>query len=128
MNTKRILCVGTIVALVFGFTCMKATAQLPPDFPQLSILPNTNPAPGYLVLSDSYFPGWEARVDGRPARILCANYLVRAVALAAGRHQVVFSYRPWPWRIGSKFSLVSGLLLLGMALGRRRSPRAGAPS
>ena len=67
----------------------------------------SNPVSGYLVLSDNYFPGWEASVDGKPARILLANYLVRAVALEPGSHEVVFTYRPWSWRIGKTISLVS---------------------
>jgi hypothetical protein len=67
----------------------------------------SNPVAGYLVLSDSYFPGWEATVDGKPARILLANYLVRAVALELGAHQVVFRYRPCSWRVGKTISLVS---------------------
>ena len=72
----------------------------------------SNPVAGYLVLSDSYFPGWQAWVDGKPARILLANYLVRAVGLEPGIHEVVFRYRPWSWRIGKMVSLIS-LLLFG---------------
>ena len=83
----------------------------------------TNPVAGYLVLSDSYLPGWQAFVDGQPTRIFCANYLVRAVALEPGRHRVVFTYRPWPWRIGATASLLS-LLLVPVALLLRRSPKA----
>ena len=60
MNTKRILCSWTIVATVLGFACVGAKAQLPPDFPQLAIAPNTNPAPGYLFgsLTVSNVPGY----------------------------------------------------------------------
>jgi hypothetical protein len=82
-----------------------------------------NPVAGHLVLSDSYFPGWEAAVDGRPARILSANYLVRAIAVEPGTHTVEFSYRPSSWRIGRDVSLVS-LLLIPWALLLRRPPKA----
>ena len=88
------------------------------------VLEMTNPVPGYLILSDVYFPGWQARVDGRPTRILSANYLVRAVPLEPGSHRVVFTYRPWPWRLGATVSLCS-LCLLPFALLLRR--RFGAP-
>jgi hypothetical protein len=50
-------------------------------------------APGLLVLADSCFPGWTASVDGRPAPILCANVLARAVELPPGQHVVRFRYR-----------------------------------
>ena len=82
----------------------------------------TNPVTGHLVLSDTYFPGWTAAVDGRPVRILRANYLVRAVPLEPGSHQVIFTYRPWPWRIGATASMVSLLLVaVALLLGRRHS-------
>jgi len=94
-------------------------ASIPSYRPQQVAATVSNPAPGFLVLSDSYFPGWQAAVDGQPARILRANYLVRAVALEPGNHQVVFTYRPWPWRIGATASLVS-VLLASMVLALRR--------
>jgi hypothetical protein len=52
------------------------------------------PTAGYLVLNDPYQPWWFAEVDGREASILRANVLFRAVAVAAGRHQVRFRFRP----------------------------------
>lgn len=52
------------------------------------------PHDGYLVLTDIFYPGWKARVDGVEAEIKRANFLFRAVKLAAGRHKVVFSYEP----------------------------------
>ena len=69
--------------------------------------------PGYLVLLDSYYPGWRASVDGRPAAIWRADVLFRAVALEAGRHSVTFVYDPLPFRIGSAVSLVT---LAGLAI------------
>jgi len=45
---------------------------------------------GYFVLADSYVPGWWARVNGAPVRILPANSLVRAVAIPAGTSRIAF--------------------------------------
>ncbi len=51
--------------------------------------------PGVLVLHDAYYPGWVVEVDGKPARMLRANVLFRAVEVSEGRHRVVFTYAPF---------------------------------
>lgn len=87
------------------------------------------PASGILLVNDAYAPGWLASVDGRPARIYRANYLMRAVVLPAGRHRVVFSYRPRGWVRGMIVLLiaVSGLLSAWIIWGRSRPFRERFP-
>ncbi|MCC7354710.1 MAG: YfhO family protein, partial [Anaerolineae bacterium] len=73
--------------------------------------------PGYLVLSEVYYPGWRATLDGRPARILRANYAFRAVEISeAGTHRVRLWYAPASFQIGAALSLVTLLLLVGGAV------------
>jgi hypothetical protein len=72
------------------------------------------PSPAYLVLSDSFFPGWEACVDGKPAPIFKANFLVRAVWVPEGDHEVVFKYNPVMYRTGRAVSLCSALICIGI--------------
>lgn len=64
--------------------------------------------PGYVVLLDSYDPGWRARVDGRETQMLRANLAFRAVRVPAGHHVVEYAYRPR--------ALVLGLLISGIAI------------
>jgi hypothetical protein len=81
--------------------------------------------PAYLVLSDTWFPGWEATVDGRPARVWRANHTLRAVALPPGAREVVFSYAPRSLRIGAIVSLAAlGVAAVAMIPGWPRRPRA----
>jgi len=72
---------------------------------RVSVTANMN-APGYLILSDSYYPGWHARVNDAPASIYPANLFLRAVHLPAGVHRVIFEYRPASVRVGALMSFI----------------------
>ena len=47
-----------------------------------------------LVLTDTFYSGWRASVDGGPARIFPAFYMFRGIDLPAGKHEIIFTYRP----------------------------------
>ncbi|MBN1582365.1 MAG: YfhO family protein [Anaerolineae bacterium] len=65
------------------------------------------PLPGYLVLADTYYPGWRATVDGDRIQILRANTAFRALRLDAGEHEIVFEYRPVSFTAGWVCSLIA---------------------
>lgn len=70
-------------------------------------------APGYLVLAETWYPGWDASVDGRDVRVLPANLALRAVPLEAGGHTVTMRFRPPLALPGLLISLVTlGILCL----------------
>ena len=79
-------------------------------------------APGWLVLADTFFPGWVARVDGQPREILRANVAFRAVAVQPGESTVEFRYEPLSYRAGA---VLSGLAVLVLAGGLLLSARRG---
>ncbi|HEY6324105.1 MAG TPA: YfhO family protein [Thermoanaerobaculia bacterium] len=72
------------------------------------------PRPGLVYAADSLLPGWSARVGGRPAAILPANYAFRAVAVPAGRSEVELSYWPPGLTPGLVVTLASALALAGV--------------
>ena len=72
-------------------------------------------APGLLFLSDAYYPGWQALVDGTPAAIEQANFMFRAVAMGKGEHTVSFRYFPHVFFVGLFLSLISCLVLAFVA-------------
>jgi hypothetical protein len=73
------------------------------------------PAAGLLVVADSWWPGWEARIDGRQAAILRADAIFRAVKWPPGRHVLEMRYRPGEVRAGALVSAATALLLCGLA-------------
>jgi hypothetical protein len=80
------------------------------------------PTAGWFVLRDLYWPGWCAEVDGRPAPVLAADGVFRAVALPPGDHTVVFRYAPSSLRWGLVLTLLCGMAVLAVALvGRFRA-------
>jgi hypothetical protein len=82
-----------------------------------------------LVLTDVHYPGWKARVDGKPAPIERVDYLLRGVAVPPGRHEVEFRYEPLSWRIGWIVSAISLAALAAVAaVGVRRRRVQGRPS
>jgi hypothetical protein len=81
-------------------------------------------APGLLILSDAYYPGWQAALDGQATAIYPAYGLFRAVPVPAGEHQVTFTFVSRSYQIGRLVTLVTAalwllLLLLVSPLGRR---------
>jgi hypothetical protein len=68
-------------------------------------------ADGYVVLVNGHDPGWQARLDGRPAPLLRANVAFRAVAVPAGLHTVEMVYRPRAALVGL---FVSGITLVAL--------------
>ena len=61
----------------------------------------------YLVLTDSFYPGWKVVIDGQEGAIIQANILFRAVHLMKGKHDIVFIYRPKLFYIGLVISIGS---------------------
>jgi hypothetical protein len=84
--------------------------------------------PGFLLLLDTFFPGWQATVNGRNARIYRADYTFRAIALPRGQSTVRFEYRPASLRIGLALAAAAGTLLIGgLALTTMRGRRPSRP-
>ncbi len=71
--------------------------------------------PALLVLSDVYYPGWQATVDGIDTPIYAANQIFRGLFVPPGEHEVTFVYRPQSWLRGVWISL-GGLVMLGLLL------------
>jgi hypothetical protein len=91
--------------------------------PEELLLDCDSPAGGYAVLLDEWAPGWSAATDGRPAPILLADGLFRAVPVEPGPHQIVLRYRTPGLRAGAAVSLLAWLAgAAWLLLARHRRP------
>jgi hypothetical protein len=81
------------------------------------------PAPGYLILADANYPGWRATVDGQEAHVYQADYVLRAVYLPPGEHEVRFFFRPASLVFGAGVSATALFMWLGLLLYDARQQR-----
>jgi hypothetical protein len=80
-----------------------------------------------LVLSDVWYPGWKALVDGRPKQIVRANHVFRGIFLEPGRHSVIFTYTPWQFKVGMVFCIIAmaGICITLFLLRKRPQVNSG---
>ncbi|TVP73129.1 MAG: hypothetical protein EA352_12210 [Gemmatimonadales bacterium] len=101
--------------------------------PDRLVLEVESTGPGYLLLSENYFPAWQASVDGEEAPVLRANHVQRAVPISGGRQQVEMWYDSPELARSLRISVFSLLLVTGAGLAsglgllRRRSEPGDAP-
>ncbi len=79
--------------------------------PNMVVINISSQTGGWLVLSDAYYPGWQAEVDQIKSTIYPANGLFRAVNIPAGEHEVIFRYRPLSFQVGIFLGLFAWLFI-----------------
>ncbi len=62
-------------------------------------------APTFLVLSDVFYPGWQATIDGKPTKIFQTNYVQRGVQVPPGEHLVEYRFEPMSFKLGAGITL-----------------------
>lgn len=119
-------------------TAQLTTAPAPLDLPVEVVrydpghiaLRLSGPAPdgSALVVSENYYPGWRATVDGSPAELWRTNYALIGVPLPAGAREVTLRFESAPYETGKLITLLAlalstALLVGGVALDRRSVAR-----
>lgn len=88
----------------------------------------STPKDGYLVLSEVYYPGWHAYVDGRPEKMYQADWSLRAMRIAAGSHYVEVRFEPKSFYTGAWITIASvGLSLAGLLYSSRKKRKPAEP-
>lgn len=91
-------------------------AEIIDETPQVITIRVEAEADGYLVLLDTYYPGWTATVDNQRTVIYPANYLSRAVFVPEGQHIVQFRYLPLSFQTGIWLSAIMLVVIVSVGL------------
>ncbi len=104
-----------------GFVDSVDPAEIKYTSPNEMIVTTNITQPGFLVLSENYYPGWNVYVDGVQQTLFKAYYTLQAVYLDAGLHEVRFTFEPISFRIGAWITCLTSLFLVGtISLKQRR--------
>ncbi len=103
--------------------CSEDVVDVPLHQPNRVVIQANMQCRGLVILSETYFPGWSATVDGKAVSIQQADGMLRGVVAEAGIHTIVMQYRPWSVIAGGGMTLLGFVLTLAVAL-RTRQPRA----
>jgi hypothetical protein len=113
------------IAMVASGTPARGEVAIVADEPAQVTLKATLDRRGLVVLNDRLTDGWSVEVDGRPARVVLVNDVMRGVIVDAGRHQVMWSYSVPGLRAGGGVSLLALLVAIGLlAVGAARRRRS----
>ena len=89
----------------------------------IDLTTNAN-APAFLVLSDIYYPGWKATVDGQPAQIFQTDYVLRGIVVpSGGQHTIRFYFCPTSFYLGLALTIFTIILLIGLVIFLKRRQR-----
>ncbi len=84
--------------------------------PEEVVLDVTASAPGWVVLTDAWYPGWDATIDGKSVPVEVAYHAYRAVKVDQGTSTITMQFRPASWTWGSLISILSLLAVLAALL------------
>ena len=88
--------------------------------PNELIYESNSKSEGLAVFSEIYYnvrDEWKVTIDGKPADLLRADYVLRALRVPAGKHSITFKFEPVSVATGKKVDLISSLLLVGLIVG-----------
>jgi uncharacterized membrane protein YfhO len=69
--------------------------------------------PALLLLSEIYYPAWKASIDGKPAKVQCANYALRAISVPPGKHTIICKYSDHSFKRGLLISIITLIAAAG---------------
>jgi hypothetical protein len=84
-----------------------------------TVLRTATSEPAVLILSQTYYPGWKATVDGIDTEVFRVDTTLTGISLPPGAHEVRFAFRPRSFVIGAAISIVSAFMLAGLFISNK---------
>ena len=126
-DARRVAVTEERISELTGAGGARGSASLATYEDDRAVVDTESAGPALVVLTDAYFPGWRATVDGESAQVHRVDYLLRGVVVPGGRHRVKFAYEPASWRAGLIVSGVALIVVLASAgYGWRARRRRGS--
>ena len=100
-----------------GYLINGGTANIKVYTPAKIVIEVNSPQDNSLILSDSYYPGWRATIDGQATKINRTDEALRSIDVPTGQHSVIMTYQPAAFGLGLTTSMIS---LIGLSLWRRK--------
>jgi hypothetical protein len=102
-------------------SAVASQARMLIDEPARVVVAVSTAVPAWLVLTDTWFPGWRARIDGGDVVVRRADHAFRAVAVPAGHHEVEFAFTPRGLVPGAAVTLAALVIVAALLIPRRRA-------
>lgn len=100
-----------------GYKDSLSTIRLTSYEPNQLVYETSSPQDGIVVFSEIYYPGWTATIDGKPADIARADYILRAMNVPAGKHTIEMHFDPQSLHITEGIAYgAMALLLVGVII------------
>jgi len=93
--------------------------------PDEILLRVSSPSPGFLFLSEVYYPGWKCFLDGQKRPILRGNYLFRVIQVPEGTHELRMVFDPWTVKAGIALTFLTLFLFVSILAHSRLKMRKG---
>ncbi len=108
-------------ALPGGEVAKEGRVRISAYEPNRLVIDTDAPTSTLLVVSEMFYPGWEATLDGQPTKIYLTNFLLRGFALPAGQHRIEMRYAAPAARHGAIISTLTLSLIAGLTIYARRT-------
>ncbi len=128
-ETPCIVVEGNITEGEINSVGLNGLVELESESPNRIVLSSISRTDGWILIRDTWYPGWKVKIDGISTQLYRAEYLFKAVPVSAGNHRIELEYAPDLYYFGLTISVIAWLIFcVTWIVVQRRNPRGNAPN